>query len=62
MWVKNIFCGALHLVRILYHVTHLPPQIRSAEAILQEIDLLRRHFGGDLVYLNPNIASPVYIP
>ncbi|RME78455.1 MAG: glycosyltransferase, partial [Chloroflexi bacterium] len=32
------------------------------EAILQEIDLLRRHFGGDLVYLNPNIASPVYIP
>lgn len=49
-------------MRILYQVTHLPPQIPCAEAILQEIDLLRGHFGGELIYLNPNIVSPVYIP
>jgi glycosyltransferase involved in cell wall biosynthesis len=34
----------------------------EAEAMSQEISALRSHFGGDLVYLNPNQYSPVYIP
>ena len=34
----------------------------EAEAMSQEINALRDCFGGDLVYLNPNSHSPVYIP
>jgi glycosyltransferase involved in cell wall biosynthesis len=34
----------------------------EAEAMSQEINALRDHLGGDLVYLNPNSHSPVYIP
>jgi glycosyltransferase involved in cell wall biosynthesis len=34
----------------------------GTEAILQEITTLRRHFGGDLMHLNPNISSPIYLP
>ncbi len=34
----------------------------DAEAMSQEISALRSYFGGDLVYLNPNQHSPLYIP
>lgn len=34
----------------------------EAEAMSQEISALRDHFGGDLVYLNPNQHSPLYVP
>ena len=49
-------------MNILYHITNLPPKIPDTEASLQEVNVLRNHFGGDLVYLNPNQHSPIYIP
>jgi glycosyltransferase involved in cell wall biosynthesis len=49
-------------MNILYHLTVLPPKMPEAEAMSQEISALRAHFGGDLVYLNPNQFSPVYVP
>jgi glycosyltransferase involved in cell wall biosynthesis len=49
-------------MNILYHLTILPPEIPECEAISQEIDALRSHFGGDLIYLNPNRRSPIYVP
>jgi glycosyltransferase involved in cell wall biosynthesis len=50
------------MMNILYHLTVLPPKMPEAEAMSQEISALRAHFGGDLVYLNPNQYAPVYIP
>lgn len=49
-------------MRLLYHITNLPPKIAGTEASRQELDILRRHFGGDLVHLNPNQQSPIYLP
>ena len=49
-------------MNVLYHLTILPPPMPECVAEIQEIDALRGHFGGDLVYLNPNQYSPVYLP
>ena len=49
-------------MNILYHLTILPPKLPAAEALSQEIAVLRQQFGGELLYLNPNVASPVYLP
>ncbi len=49
-------------MNILYHLTVLPPKLPAAEALSQEISALRRRFGGELVYLNPNQRSPIYLP
>jgi len=49
-------------MNILYHLTVLPPKMPEAEAMSQEISALRANFGGDLVYLNPNQLSPLYVP
>lgn len=49
-------------MKILYHLTVLPPPMPESEALSQEITALRNHFGGELIYLNPNIASPIYLP
>lgn len=49
-------------MNILYHLTILPPKIPQAEALSQEIEVLRREFGGELNTLNPNGQSPVYLP
>lgn len=49
-------------MNILYHLTILPPKMPAAEALSQEIAALRTAFNGDMVYLNPNISSPVYLP
>jgi glycosyltransferase involved in cell wall biosynthesis len=49
-------------MNILYHLTVLPPRMPEAEAMSQEISALRAHFGGDLVFINPNQNSPIYIP
>ncbi|MCB9150763.1 MAG: glycosyltransferase [Caldilineaceae bacterium] len=46
----------------LYHFTVLPPKMPEAVAELQEINMLRGHFGGDLWYINPNQHSPMYVP
>jgi glycosyltransferase involved in cell wall biosynthesis len=50
------------LMNILYHLTIPPPKMPECEAISQEIHTLRRHFGGELIYLNPNLHSPIYLP
>jgi glycosyltransferase involved in cell wall biosynthesis len=50
------------MMRVLYHLTVLPPKMPEAEAMSQEIGALRAHFGGELVYLNPNQYSPIYVP
>ncbi len=47
---------------VLYHFTIIPPARPECEAISQEVAALRRRFGGEVVYLNPNHRSPVYIP
>ncbi len=49
-------------MKILYHITNLPPKIAGTEASLQELNVLRRHFGGNLIHLNPNQQSPIYLP
>jgi len=49
-------------MKVLYHLTVLPPKMPECEALSQEIAALRHHFEGDLIYLNPNQQSPIYIP
>ncbi|MBK8905041.1 MAG: glycosyltransferase [Anaerolineaceae bacterium] len=49
-------------MNVLYHLTILPPKMPKAEALSQEIATLQTAFGGELIYLNPNISSPVYLP
>jgi glycosyltransferase involved in cell wall biosynthesis len=49
-------------MNILFQVTFLPPEMPESVAELQEINALRQHFGGSLLYLNPNPCSPIYVP
>ncbi|MEJ5308741.1 MAG: glycosyltransferase [Anaerolineae bacterium] len=49
-------------MRVLYHLPILPPKMPSGEALSQEIQVLQRHNDGELVYVNPNQDSPVYVP
>lgn len=49
-------------MRVGYLLPILPPHMPAAEALSQEIAALRRHFPGELLYLNPNNRSPLYIP
>ena len=49
-------------MKILYHLTTLPPKIPQAEALSQEIAALRGAFGGKLNYINPNQISPIPLP
>ena len=43
---------------IIYLLPTLPPKSAQVEAIAQEIDLLRRNFGGEVVHVNPNAHLP----
>ncbi len=51
-------------MNVLYLLPILPPKIPQAEALYQEIDLLRRHHPGRLIYINPNqhLRLPVRLP
>ncbi len=49
-------------MNILYLLSTLPPKLAAAEAISQEISALQTRFGGDIIYLNPNQHSPIFIP
>lgn len=49
-------------MNVLYHLPILPPKMPAGEALSQEIQALREHNGGDLVYVNPNQNSAIYIP
>ena len=60
-----MFAGKQHqgnAVNVLYHLPILPPKMPAGEALSQEIQALRNGNGGDLVYVNPNQSSVVYIP
>jgi glycosyltransferase involved in cell wall biosynthesis len=43
---------------VIYLLPILPPKQPKAEALSQEIELLRGHFGGKLVFVNPNAHLP----
>jgi glycosyltransferase involved in cell wall biosynthesis len=43
-------------------MTNLPPKVPGTEASLQELNTLKDHFGGEVVFINPNQNSPVYLP
>ena len=43
---------------IIYLLPTLPPKSAKTEAIAQEIALLQRAFGGELIHVNPNEALP----
>ena len=47
---------------VLFHLPILPPKMPECEAISQEIAALMDRFGGEIVYVNPNHRSPVYVP
>ncbi|HIP72759.1 MAG TPA: glycosyltransferase family 1 protein [Anaerolineae bacterium] len=49
-------------MNVLYHLPVLPPKMPETEALSQEIAALRTAFNGEIVYLNPNETSPVYLP
>ena len=49
-------------MNILYHLSTLRSRMEQAEAIAQEITALRGRFGGDVIYVNPNQQSPIYVP
>jgi len=49
-------------MNVLYHLTVLPPTMPECEALSQEIHALRSHFSGNVIYLNPNQHSPLYVP
>jgi len=46
----------------LYYLTILPPRFPGCDAVIQDVDLLRRHFGGRPLYINPNHRAPVHVP
>lgn len=49
-------------MNILYHLTILSLKMQACDAVVQEVEALRSHFGGDLVYLNPNCHFPLRLP
>jgi glycosyltransferase involved in cell wall biosynthesis len=49
-------------MKIRYYLTTLPPEMPDCDAVVQEVEALRAHWGGDLVYLNPNIHLPFRLP
>jgi glycosyltransferase involved in cell wall biosynthesis len=49
-------------MKILYHLTIPPPAMPECDAVVQEVEALRGHFGGSLVYLNPNRRFPLRLP
>jgi len=49
-------------MNVLYHLPILPPKMPEGEALSQEIAALRAQHDGDVVYVNPNARSRLYIP
>ena len=37
----------------LYHLATSPPILPGTDAIVQEVEMLRAHFGGEAVWLRP---------
>jgi glycosyltransferase involved in cell wall biosynthesis len=49
-------------MRILYHLTILPPRMPACDAVVQEVEALRQYFGGEVLHLNPNLHLPIHLP
>ena len=49
-------------MHILYHLTVLPPKMPECDAVVQEVEALQHHFGGEICYLNPNQRLPLHLP
>ncbi len=49
-------------MNVLYHLTIPRPARPACEAVWQEIDVLRRQLGGELVYLNPSRHAVLRVP
>ena len=49
-------------MNVAYVLPILPPAHPTAEALNQEIAQLQAHFGGSLLYANPNVRWPQQIP
>ena len=49
-------------MNVLYYLTISPPAMPECDAVVQEVEALRKHFGGSLVYVNPNRRLPVRLP
>ena len=49
-------------MHILYHLTILPPKMPECDAVVQEVEALRRHFSGEICYLNSNQHLPLHLP
>lgn len=41
-------------MRVLYLVTTPPPVVAGSDAVVQEVDLLRARFGGEVIWLRPS--------
>ena len=53
-------CAAI--VSVLYHLTTPPPVIPGTDAVLQEAELLRSRFGGEIVFLLPSSRPRASFP
>lgn len=49
-------------MRALYHLTSPPPVIPGTDAVLQEAELLRARFGGEIVFLLPSSRPRPFFP
>jgi glycosyltransferase involved in cell wall biosynthesis len=49
-------------VSVLFLVTTPPPVIPGTDAVVQEVELLRSRFGGDVVWLRPSWRARVWYP
>ncbi|MBN1640741.1 MAG: glycosyltransferase [Anaerolineae bacterium] len=49
-------------MKVLYHLTILPPVRPGCEAVSQQVAVLEQQHPGETVYLNPNRRSPIRAP
>lgn len=49
-------------MNILYHLMILPPERPEFDAVVQEVEALRRSFGGQVVYLHPGCHPRLRLP
>lgn len=47
---------------VLYHMTMPPPAIPETDAMFQEVETLRAHLGGEMIYINPSNRPGTRLP
>lgn len=50
------------VLRILYLLTTTPPVVPGSDAVVQEVDLLRARFGGEMLWLRPSWRARARYP